>query len=85
MHALTHKRGCALALAVSCVGGGALSYTGIWLQRLVTATSFMVLGSVAKVAVIVWGIVFFADASGPLSTAGALLSVAGGYAYLRLR
>ena len=41
----------------------------------------MVLGSVSKLVVIISGILFFADASGPLSVLGAGLSVFGGYAY----
>ena len=80
-HSLRHKSGSGLAIFFSCVLGCAISYTGLWLQRLVTATSFMVLGSVSKLVVIISGILFFADASGPLSVLGAGLSVFGGYAY----
>ena len=45
----------------------------------------MVLGSVTKLVVIVFGILFFADASGPLSVLGAALSVLGGYVYARMK
>jgi len=82
-HAIRHKSGSGLAVALSCIIGCAISYTGLWLQRLVTATSFMVLGSVTKLVVIAFGIVFFHDASGPISVVGAGLSIAGGYAYTR--
>ena len=33
--------------------------------------------------VIAWGILFFGDASGPLSIVGAAISVGGGFAYAR--
>ena len=79
------QKGSGVAVALSCVLGCAISYSGLWLQRLVTATSFMVLGSITKLVVIVFGILFFADASGPLSVLGAALSVLGGYAYARMK
>lgn len=81
--ALRHKEGSSLALAASCVLGCAISYCGLWLQGLVTATSFMVLGSGVKLIVIAWGILVFADAAGPLSVLGATLAILGGYAYAR--
>jgi drug/metabolite transporter (DMT)-like permease len=80
-HAMRHKPGTGLAVAASCLLGCAISYTGLWLQRLVTATSFMVLGSLTKLMVIAWGIVFLGDASGFLSIMGAAISVGGGFAY----
>ena len=43
----------------------------------------MVLGSITKMAVIAWGILFLHDAAGPFAILGALLSVAGGFAYSR--
>lgn len=79
------QSGTGLAVVLSCVIGCAISYSGLWLQRLVTATSFMVLGSITKLVVIVFGIVFFADAAGPISVFGAGLSVFGGYSYARLK
>ena len=81
---IRHKPGTALSVAASCALGCAISYTGLWLQRLVTATSFMVLGSLTKLTVIAWGIVVFGDVSGVLSVLGAALSVAGGFAYARV-
>lgn len=74
-----------IAVGLSCLVGCAISYTGLWFQHLVTATSFMVLGSLTKVAVIMFGIAFLRESSGPLSLFGAALSLGGGYAYARLR
>ena len=81
--ALRHVRGAASYTLASCVVGCAISYTGLWLQSLITATSFMVLGSITKMAVIAWGMVFLHDAAGPLAVGGALISMAGGLAYAR--
>ena len=84
-HALRHRAGSGLALGLSCVVGCAISYSGLWLQRLVTATSFMVIGSTTKLVVILFGIVAFADANGMLSIIGAGFSIAGSYGYARLQ
>jgi len=70
---LRHVRGAATYTLASCAVGCAISYCGLWLQSLITATSFMVLGSVAKMAVVLWGMVFLHDAAGPLAVLGALL------------
>jgi len=83
--AVRHKASTGLYLLLSCVVGCAISYTGLWLQRLVTATSFMVIGSVNKLVVVVCGILVYADAAGPISILGAALSVGGAYAYGRLK
>jgi len=83
-HALRFKRGTGSAVLASCVVGCGISYTGLWLQKLVTATTFMVLGSFTKMIVIVWGMLVMNDAHGPWSVAGALLSIGGSYAYARL-
>lgn len=56
-HALRYHPHVRWVVAASCLVGCAISYTGLWLQRLVTATSFMVLGSGTKLIIIVWGIV----------------------------
>lgn len=80
-HALWHVRGAATYTLASCAVGCAISYCGLWLQSLITATSFMVLGSVAKMAVVLWGMLFLHDAAGPLAIFGALLSMGGGFAY----
>jgi len=81
--ALWHVRGAASYTLASCAVGCAISYSGLWLQSLITATSFMVLGSITKMVVIAWGIFFLRDAAGPFAVAGALLSMAGGFAYAR--
>jgi len=80
-----HPLNAGSALAASCLVGCAISYAGLWLQRLVTATSFMVLGCVTKMVVLAWGVAFHGDSHGPLSIFGALLSIGGGYAYSRLK
>ena len=84
-HALRYNHGTSGYIAATCVVGCAISYCGLWLQSLVTATSFMVLGSVTKLVVIAWGMLFFADASGVLAVLGAMLSVGGGFAYARVK
>ena len=84
-HATRRVKGASVTVALSCLVGCAISYSGLWLQKLVTATSFMVLGCSTKVAVIAWGMLFLGEAAGPFSVFGAALSVAGGYAYARLR
>lgn len=48
-------------LLVSCLNGLAISYAGIRLQHLVTATTFMVVTNVNKFAVILFGIAAFND------------------------
>ena len=69
-------------IALSCAIGVGISYTGIWLQQLVTATGFMVLGCTCKLLVIVWGIVVDGDVSSPLAILGASLSLLGAFAYM---
>ena len=55
--AVHHKRAAGLALFTSCFVSVGISYSGIWLGKHVTATTFMVLGSATKMLVIIWGIV----------------------------
>ncbi len=69
----------------SCIIGCCISYSGLWLQKLVTATTFMVLGSCTKIIVILYGILFLSDSRSFLSILGALLSIVGSYAYARLK
>ena len=52
--------GVALVL-VSCVNGLAISYAGLRVQQLVTATTFMVLTNVNKFVVIIFGVVVLGD------------------------
>ncbi|KAL1523507.1 hypothetical protein AB1Y20_018445 [Prymnesium parvum] len=72
-------------VVASCFVGALISYSGLWLQSLVTATSFMVLGCFNKVAVIIWGIVFMKDASSPIALLGAMVSIFGCYLYSRAK
>ena len=76
LHALAKPRQLLLVLLSALVGIG-ISYTGLWLQKLVTATSFMVLGAFCKIALMVVGIVFLHDARSPFAILGALLSLGG--------
>ena len=76
LHALAKPRQLLLVLLSALVGIG-ISYTGLWLQKLVTATSFMVLGAFCKIALMVVGIAFLHDARSPLAILGALLSLGG--------
>ena len=76
LHALAKPRQLLLVLLSALVGIG-ISYTGLWLQKLVTATSFMVLGASCKIALMVVGIAFLHDARSPLAILGALLSLGG--------
>lgn len=51
---------------LSCVNGLAISYAGLRVQQLVTATTFMVLTNVNKFAVILFGVVVLHDEYEPL-------------------
>jgi drug/metabolite transporter (DMT)-like permease len=66
---------------LSCVVGAGISYAGLWLQKCVSATSFAVISSATKIAVILWGILLEHDASDPASVSGALLSLVGALVY----
>ena len=81
--AVYHVRGAGLAVGLSAVVGCGISYAGLWLQRLVTATSFMVLGSLTKLVVIAWGILYMRDAHSPFALLGVALAIGGGFVYAR--
>ena len=70
----------ALVFASAAVGFG-ISYAGLWLQSLVTATSFMVLGSFCKAGLVIFGAVALGDASSATALLGAGLSLLGCWAY----
>ena len=72
-------------IALSCVNGLAISYAGLRVQQLVTATTFMVLTNVNKFAVIVFGVVVLHDALSPLSALGVLMAMGGGFWYANAR
>jgi len=84
-HALKFRRGTGWAVLASCGVGTCISYTGLWLQSLVTATTFQVVGSCTKLIVIAWGIMIMGDAHGVISIFGAMLSLGGSYAYSQLK
>ncbi|CAL1174249.1 unnamed protein product [Cladocopium goreaui] len=73
-------------IAVSCVIGLAISYTSIWAQSLISATSFLVMINANKFIII--GIEAFGLHSKALSAmqiAGASLTILGGVAYGKAR
>jgi len=75
-----------LAVASSCVVGVGISYTGIWAQSLISATSFLVLVNANKFFIIVIEVLAMHKKSlGPRQIIGALLAIAGGAAYGKVR
>lgn len=73
-------------IAVSCVIGLAISYTSIWAQSLISATSFLVMINANKFIII--GIEAFglhSKALSALQIAGASLTILGGVAYGKAR
>ena len=70
-----------ILIALSCLIGYGVGYCTIWLQSLVSSTSFMVLGCLCKSAVIFWGILFEANDAHPQAVIGALLSILGSLLY----
>merc|ERR1719387_984331 len=76
----------ALWLVLSCVVGIGISYTGIWAQSLISATSFLVLVNVNKFVII------FIEAFGlgtkkltALQIVGACITILGGVGYGKAR
>lgn len=65
----------------SCVAGTAMSHAGLWLQSVVTATSFMVIGCTTRIILILWGIVFQGDTCEPVTVLGAFISILGAAVY----
>lgn len=76
--------GWALVL-VSCVNGLAISYAGLKVQQMVTATSFMVLTNVNKFIVIIFGVVVLHDHVTLVSALGVVLAMGGGLWYGKAR
>jgi drug/metabolite transporter (DMT)-like permease len=72
-------------LVLMALSGGiglGIGYFGFAVQRLISATSFLVLQNVSKVAVVGMGIVFFQDPIKSVpAAAGLLLSLGGSYLY----
>jgi len=77
-----NKSGITVAwVALSCTVGVSLSYFGIWLQTLISASSFMVIGAMTKLFLIASGVIFLGDSSSFTSWIGVSLSFAGGAIY----
>ena len=77
--------GGAILVLTSCINGLAISYAGLRVQQMVTATSFMVLTNVNKFVVILFGVLVLKDELTALSTLGVLLAMGGGLWYGRAR
>lgn len=68
---------------VVSIGIGAL---GFEVQRRISATSFLIMQNVSKIAVILIGVVIFGDTvKSPMASAGLLVSLVGGFTYSRLQ
>merc|ERR1719499_2267177 len=75
-----------MAVATSCVVGVGISYTGIWAQSLISATSFLVLVNVNKFVIILLEVLaMHKKPLGPRQILGALLSIAAGAGYGKAR
>lgn len=72
-------------IALSCVNGLAISYAGLRVQQLVTATTFMVLTNVNKILVIMFGVLVLNDAVTPLAALGVVVAMVGGLWYAQER
>lgn len=83
---LTTNRVNMLWVTLSCVVGVGIAYSGIWLQSLISATSFLVLATASKFLVIlievfVMGTKFMT----PLQFAGAFITILASVAYGKVR
>jgi len=75
-----------MAVASSCVVGVGISYTGIWAQSLISATSFLVLVNANKFVIIFLEVLAMHKAPlGRLQVVGALLTIAAGAGYGKAR
>jgi len=72
-------------IALSCLNGVAISYAGLRVQQLVTATTFMVMTNVNKFLVILFGAVFLGDRLTPAAGCGVLLATGGALWYAQVR
>jgi len=71
-----------MLMVLSGAIGVGIGYFGFAVQKIVSATSFLVLQNVSKVAVIGMGITFFHDPiKSPAAMAGLALSIGGSYLY----
>merc|ERR1712129_661543 len=69
-------------VCLSCVVGLGISYSSVWLQSLVTATSFLVIMNVSKAGVLLVEAGFMPEKNlGPWQDAGTLVSITSGFVY----
>mmetsp|Transcript_42384 Transcript_42384/g.83912 ORF Transcript_42384/g.83912 Transcript_42384/m.83912 type:complete len:325 (-) Transcript_42384:68-1042(-) len=75
-----------MAVASSCIVGVGISYTGIWAQSLISATSFLVLVNANKFVIIFLEVLAMHKAPlGPRQIIGAVITIAAGAAYGKAR
>jgi len=74
-----------LLIAASCVVAVGISYTGIWAQSLITATSFLVLINANKFFVILFEVFVMSKSLEPIQLVGAVVTVLGGVLYGKAR
>lgn len=72
-------------VAASCANGVAISYAGLRVQQLVTATTFMVLTNANKLIVILYGAVALGERTSLSAAVGMALSLVGSFWYARAR
>ena len=77
--------GGAFIVALSCVNALAISYMGLRVQQMVTATTFMVLTNVNKFVVIGFGVLFLHEPLTLATAAGVMLATGGGVWYAKAR
>eukprot|EP01064_Diplonema_japonicum_P023499 TRINITY_DN3393_c0_g2_i1.p1 TRINITY_DN3393_c0_g2~~TRINITY_DN3393_c0_g2_i1.p1 ORF type:complete len:354 (+),score=82.32 TRINITY_DN3393_c0_g2_i1:58-1119(+) len=69
-------------ILVTCIIGFMISTSGFGLQKLVSATTFLVINNMTKILNIILGIVFLNDnLPGAISVLGCFISLAGGFWY----
>lgn len=71
----THSWSDNVVLGLSCVLAFALSYSGLWVQSLITATEFLVLGCMTKIVLIGVGITVYKDSRSVESLVGIWMSM----------
>lgn len=75
-----------LWVVASCLVGVGISYTGIWAQSLITATSFLVLINANKFFIILFEVFFMRSKTlMPIQIAGAVVTILGGVLYGKAR
>merc|ERR1719433_2075452 len=81
----TWTPGAVLIVAASCIIGVAMSYAGFNLRKLVSATSFTVVGVVCKVLTVLINDLIWTKHSNAVGHLGLFLCVAAGLLYERAR